>query len=102
MVISLQFVNFRFFQAVTVYYLCGQTALKYNDYIYPAWAQAIAYLMSASSIAMIPGYAIYKIIKARKDGKSVRQVSSFKEVLKTVEVFFVRCFALHRCFYPCE
>lgn len=36
--------------------------LKYNDYVYPTWALALGWLLTASSVACIPIYAIYKLL----------------------------------------
>ncbi|KAK0072833.1 hypothetical protein PV326_014077 [Microctonus aethiopoides] len=40
----------------------GYEPLSYEDYIYPEWANIIGWLITLSSIAMIPGVAIYKLI----------------------------------------
>lgn len=40
----------------------GYEPLTYEDYVYPLWANVLGWLISSSSIAMIPGVAIYKIL----------------------------------------
>lgn len=40
----------------------GYEPLTYEDYVYPVWANVLGWLIATSSIAMIPGIAIYKII----------------------------------------
>lgn len=40
----------------------GYQPLTYEDYVYPVWANVIGWLIATSSVAMIPGVAIYKII----------------------------------------
>ena len=40
----------------------GYEPLTYEDYVYPVWANVIGWLIALSSVAMIPGVAIYKII----------------------------------------
>ena len=36
--------------------------LKYRDYVYPAWGQAIGWLITLSSLSLIPTVMIYKLI----------------------------------------
>jgi solute carrier family 6 dopamine transporter-like protein 3 len=36
--------------------------LTYESYVYPAWANALGWFIAGSSIAMIPGVAIYKLV----------------------------------------
>ncbi|XP_014482322.1 PREDICTED: sodium- and chloride-dependent GABA transporter 1-like [Dinoponera quadriceps] len=40
----------------------GYEPLTYEDYIYPIWANVLGWLVACSSIIMIPGMAIYKIM----------------------------------------
>ncbi|KAF7989109.1 hypothetical protein HCN44_007419 [Aphidius gifuensis] len=47
---------------IIVYGLLGYEPLSYEEYTYPAWANIIGWLITSSSIAMIPGIAIYKLI----------------------------------------
>jgi solute carrier family 6 dopamine transporter-like protein 3 len=40
----------------------GYEPLTYESYVYPMWANALGWIIAGSSIAMIPGVAIYKLI----------------------------------------
>lgn len=40
----------------------GYEPLTYEDYVYPVWANILGWLIACSSIIMIPGIAIYKIM----------------------------------------
>lgn len=51
-----------FLMFIIVYGLMGYEPLTYEDYVYPVWANILGWLIATSSIAMIPGIAIYKII----------------------------------------
>ena len=55
------------------------TPLSYGDYQLPDWAQALGWLMAVASVAMIPVFAVIKIVQSYKDpdysGKSFVQVS---------------------------
>ncbi|KAG7208867.1 hypothetical protein KM043_015051 [Ampulex compressa] len=51
-----------FLMFIIVYGLMGYEPLTYEDYVYPLWANVLGWLIATSSIAMIPGVAIYKII----------------------------------------
>ncbi|XP_031845957.2 sodium-dependent dopamine transporter isoform X2 [Nomia melanderi] len=51
-----------FLMFIIVYGLMGYEPLTYEDYMYPVWANVLGWLIATSSIAMIPGIAIYKII----------------------------------------
>ena len=35
--------------------------LTLNDYVYPHWANVLGWVIASSSVAMIPGMAIFKI-----------------------------------------
>ncbi|KOC64578.1 Sodium-dependent dopamine transporter [Habropoda laboriosa] len=50
-----------FLMFIIVYGLMGYEPLTYEDYVYPVWANILGWLIATSSIAMIPGVAIYKI-----------------------------------------
>ncbi|KAG1663867.1 Sodium- and chloride-dependent glycine transporter 2 [Nymphon striatum] len=41
---------------------------SYGPYVYPMWAQAVGWLMAFSSVIMIPIFAVYQIVKAKKNG----------------------------------
>ncbi|KAH0561712.1 sodium-dependent dopamine transporter [Cotesia glomerata] len=47
---------------IIVYGLMGYEPLTYDEYTYPLWANIIGWIIASSSVAMIPGMAIYKII----------------------------------------
>ncbi|CAH3024762.1 unnamed protein product [Porites evermanni] len=47
---------------VLAFYLVTYQPLKYRDYVYPAWGQAIGWLMTLSSLSLIPTVMIYKLI----------------------------------------
>lgn len=47
---------------IIVYGLMGYEPLTYEGYVYPTWANVLGWLIAMSSIAMIPGMAIYKLI----------------------------------------
>ncbi|KAI4488584.1 hypothetical protein M0802_011474 [Mischocyttarus mexicanus] len=51
-----------FIMFIIVYGLMGYEPLTYEDYVYPLWANVMGWLIASSSIIMIPGVAIYKII----------------------------------------
>jgi len=44
-------------------------------YIYPGWANGIGWLIAASSMVLIPGWAIYYIIKTPGSLKQVSQMT---------------------------
>jgi len=50
------------FQFIIVYGLIGYEPLTYEDYQYPPWANTLGWAIAGSSVMMIPGMAIYKII----------------------------------------
>ncbi|XP_025159006.1 sodium-dependent dopamine transporter isoform X2 [Harpegnathos saltator] len=52
-----------FLMFIIVYGLMGYEPLTYEDYVYPVWANILGWLIACSSIIMIPGMAIYKIMK---------------------------------------
>ncbi|KAK2711505.1 sodium- and chloride-dependent GABA transporter 1-like [Artemia franciscana] len=59
---------------IFIFYCATYEPIKYGGfYTYPPWAEVIAWLISLSSMIMIPGYAIYFIIINR-------QVGSIKEI----------------------
>lgn len=39
----------------------GYEPLTYEGYVYPLWANILGWFIASSSVAMIPGVAIYKI-----------------------------------------
>ena len=58
--------------------------VKYGNVEYPMWAHVIGFLMSASSMMWIPGYAIYYLYKTNG---SLPEVKSFVYI----ETFFIFC-----------
>ena len=59
-------------QAVFIFILVTYSPLKYDDYDYPDWGQAIGWIMALSSIACIPFVMLYKLVTTP---------GSFKEVI---------------------
>lgn len=47
---------------IIVYGLLGYEPLSYEDYIYPGWANSVGWLITGSSVMMIPLVAIFKLI----------------------------------------
>ncbi|XP_017835438.2 sodium-dependent dopamine transporter [Drosophila busckii] len=47
---------------ITVYGLLDYEPLKYADYVYPDWANALGWSIAGSSVIMIPTVAIYKLL----------------------------------------
>jgi solute carrier family 6 dopamine transporter-like protein 3 len=47
---------------IMIYGLIGYEPLTYEDYVYPAWANALGWSIAGSSMLMIPLMAIYKLI----------------------------------------
>ncbi|KAJ1521895.1 hypothetical protein ONE63_002232 [Megalurothrips usitatus] len=46
---------------IIVYGLMGYEPLTYDDYVYPAWANVLGWVIAGSSVAMIPGVAAFKL-----------------------------------------
>ena len=47
--------------------------LSYAEYVFPTWANGIGWLITATSLSLIPGYAIYHLITTPGTFKQVRQ-----------------------------
>ena len=47
---------------------------KYDDYHYPAWADAIGWMLTMTSVLAIPLVAVYKIVTTDHSG-SILEVS---------------------------
>lgn len=47
---------------IIVYGLLGYEPLSYENYVYPAWANVLGWMIAGSSVIMIPAVAIYKFI----------------------------------------
>ncbi|KAK3917192.1 Sodium-dependent dopamine transporter [Frankliniella fusca] len=50
-----------FLMFIIVYGLVGYEPLTYENYIYPGWANVLGWLIAGSSVACIPGVAIFKL-----------------------------------------
>ncbi|KAL9966641.1 hypothetical protein ACROYT_G024749 [Oculina patagonica] len=48
---------------IFIFNLVTYSPLKYGDYVYPGWGQAIGWLLTASSLTLIPAVMIYKLFK---------------------------------------
>ena len=57
---------------IFIFYCVQWEPVKYGSVEYPPWAHMIGFLMSASSMMWIPGYAIYWMYTTRG---SLRDVS---------------------------
>nr|CAD7446670.1 unnamed protein product [Timema bartmani] len=50
-----------FLMFIIVYGLVGYEPLTYDEYVYPLWANLLGWFIAGSSVAMIPGMAIFKM-----------------------------------------
>nr|CAD7593670.1 unnamed protein product [Timema genevievae] len=50
-----------FLMFIIVYGLLGYEPLTYDEYVYPLWANLLGWFIAGSSVAMIPGMAIFKM-----------------------------------------
>uniref|UniRef100_A0A2H1WLW5 SFRICE_003922 n=1 Tax=Spodoptera frugiperda TaxID=7108 RepID=A0A2H1WLW5_SPOFR len=50
---------------ITAYGLLDYEPLRYEDYVYPGWANALGWAIAGSSVMCIPTVAIYKLITAK-------------------------------------
>jgi len=48
---------------IFVFNLVTYSPLKFGDYVYPGWGQAIGWLLTVSSLILIPAVMIYKLFK---------------------------------------
>lgn len=51
-----------FLMFIIVYGLIGYEPLSYDNYTYPTWANVIGWLITGSSVIMIPLVAAYKLL----------------------------------------
>ena len=52
------------FQAILIFSWIDFKSSKYDKYVFPGWADALGFLITLSSICLIPGIAIYKVVVA--------------------------------------
>uniref|UniRef100_A0A8D2QR36 Transporter n=1 Tax=Zosterops lateralis melanops TaxID=1220523 RepID=A0A8D2QR36_ZOSLA len=52
---------------ILVFTVIQYRPISYNEYVYPAWAISIGFLMALSSVICIPIYAIYKVCRSEGD-----------------------------------
>lgn len=86
MLIKKNILNILFFsyQGIFFFSLAKYKRVKYEDYVYPAWAEAIGWMIALGSMLWIPGVAIFKVIKLYyTHGQLTRKVSgtSFETVV---------------------
>ena len=60
------------FQFIFAFFLAKFEAVKYNDYVYPIWAQVLGFFIVASSLVWVPAYAIYYLYKQKKPLREAR------------------------------
>lgn len=82
---------------ITVYGIIGYEPLSYGDYTYPGWANALGWCIAGSSVIMIPGMAIYKIIVTPG---SLKQVSNKKGEFRKKKKTFLFILLIH--YSDCE
>ena len=63
-------------QFIFVFNLVTYSPLKFGDYVYPGWGQAIGWLLTVSSLTFIPAVMIYKLFKTTGTIKEVNNVSN--------------------------
>ena len=65
---------FSFFQFLLIYSSIGASVLTYNDYTYPKWADDLGICMSVTCAAVVPMYALGRVVHALLTGKSLSSV----------------------------
>ena len=50
------------FQGVFAYYIISYSAVTYDDYEYPGWAEGMGLCISFSSMVWVPAYFIYYLV----------------------------------------
>ena len=58
-------------QFIFIFQFVTYSPLSYDKYKYPAWGQAIGWLLTLSSLSLIPAVMIYKLIKTTGTIKEV-------------------------------
>lgn len=52
----------------------NHTSLSYGDYKYPGWAEVIGWLLTLSSVIMIPVVAVISLYKTKGTFKEVKLI----------------------------
>ena len=55
------------FQGICLFQLIEFKPNRYRDYVFPAWAEAMGWMISLSAILCIPTVAIVKLLTQEKD-----------------------------------
>ncbi|KAJ7380047.1 hypothetical protein OS493_010754 [Desmophyllum pertusum] len=48
---------------IFIFHFVTYKPLSYGEYVYPGWGQAIGWLLTLTSLSLIPGVMIYKLVK---------------------------------------
>jgi solute carrier family 6 GABA transporter-like protein 1 len=59
-------------QGVFIYYIISYSAVTYDDYVYPGWAEGMGLCISFSSMIWIPAYFFYYLLTEPGTIKEVR------------------------------
>ena len=54
---------FLFFQFILLFAWIDYSPVKYGDYVYPKWADALGWLMAIASVICIPAMMAWKLYK---------------------------------------
>ncbi|KAK2549901.1 Sodium- and chloride-dependent GABA transporter 3 [Acropora cervicornis] len=73
-----------FCMGIFIFSLATYKPLKYNNYKYPAWGEAIGWCMALSSILCIPGYMIFRFLTT---SGSLREVCALKHCHDRIKSF---------------
>ncbi|XP_077984736.1 sodium- and chloride-dependent glycine transporter 1-like [Glandiceps talaboti] len=63
---------------IMVFSLVSYTPCQLGDYVYPKWAEIVGWIISLLSVALIPAYAIYHIVKVKANSASERICNAVK------------------------